>query len=171
MRRTILSLFATLALMLLFLVPTPVAADTYADVAVNATPAYISITVAPAGYNFGTLATSSTTNTTDDYFTMTNSSTIATNITISVTGATWTGGTAWTHAEDGVPGADTVGLNSTTEAGGWGTGVIVKNAAPLTLQTNLAAITNLKFGLSIRAPTSFSDGVEKQNTVRLTAAA
>lgn len=170
MRRTILSLFATLALMLLFLVPTPVAAQT-ADVAVNATPAYISISVALAGYNFGVVAASSTTNTTDDYFTMTNSSTIATNITISVTGATWTGGVAWSHAEDGVPGADTVGLNSTTEAGGWGTGVVVKNAAPLTLQTNLAAITNLKFGLSLLAPTSFSDGVEKQNTVRLTAAA
>ena len=170
MRRTILSLLTTLALMLLFLVPTPVAAQT-ADVSVNATPAYISISVAPAGYNFGVIAAGSTTNTTADNFTMTNSSTVATDITISVTGATWTGGIAWSHAEDGVPGADIVGLNSTTETNDWSVGVIVKNAGPLTLQAGLVALTNLKFGLSLRAPTSFSDGVLKQNTVRLTASA
>lgn len=149
---------------------TPIFASTTADVTVTATPSYIAIGVTPTTYDFGVVAASSNTTTANTtYFLISNNSSVTTNMTISVTGATWTGGTVWTHSDTGTPGADTVGLYA--NAGGtFGTGdVLVKNAAPNKIKTNQAATTNFSYGLDLLAPTSFSDGVQKTNVVRVTA--
>ena len=148
-----------------------VMAATTADVAVNATPAYVSISVSPTTYGFGVVQTSSTTNTTTTYFTIDNTSTVSTNQTISVTASAWAGGVTWTHSDTCTPGVDTVGLKS-NKGGTWGTGdVIVKYSSPNNIAANQVADTDYSFGLSLHAPTSFGDGVLKTNTVRITATA
>ena len=147
-------------------------ADTLtADVTVTATPSFIGISVNVTSWGAGTVTTSSYTNTTTGYFGIDNTSSVITNNSISVTGATWTGGTAWTHSDTATIGADTVALRS-NKGGTWGTSdVIVKNASPNNIAASQAANTDWPFGLSLQAPTSFSDGTLKTNTVRITASA
>lgn len=129
------------------------------------------ISVSPTTYSFGTVQPSSTTNTTTSYFTITNSSTIQTDQTISVTTSNWSGGNQWTHSDTATQGADTAGLKS-NRGGTWGTGdVIVKYSSPNYIYENCPASTNYSFGLGLWAPTSFSDGVVKTITVRISAAA
>ena len=166
-----IALVVVLALILPMVFPAVAVASNTTDVTVNATPAFISISVAPGTYAFGVIATSSVTSSANTTFTVTNGSTVSTNVTIAVVNATWIGGTAWTHSETATAGADTVGLNSTKANGDWGVDeVIVKNATPDQIATSQAATVNFKFGLRMFAPTSFSDGVTKSNVVRLTAA-
>ena len=161
-------------LTLLALVAAPagaVFAATTADVAVNATPAYVSITCnkTAEGYGFGTVAVSTNYTTATGYFGITNSSSVITNQTIAVTGATWTGGVTWTHSDTGIPASDTVALFASKGTGVFD--VIVKNAAPNNIATNQAATTDYAFELRLSAPTVFTDGVLKTNTVRITATA
>jgi len=161
--------------LLLVLIPTGnVFALTTADVTVNATPAFISISVAPTGYAFNTgtpVETSSTYNTTTSYFTITNGSTVQTDQTISVTTSSWSGGVTWTHSDTCTPGVDTAGLKANRE-GTWGTNdVIVKYTTPLYIYENCPANTNYSFGLSLPTPTEFTDGVLKSIVTRVTAAA
>ena len=157
------------ALAMLALPTVPAFAATTADVTVTATPQYLAITSSPGSYDFGAVAASSNTTTANTtQISLFNTSSVTTNMTISVTGATWTGGNAWTHSDTGTPGAMTVGLYS-NPGGTWGTGdVLVKNAAPVKIKTNQAANTNFGYGLDLLAPTSYTDGVQKTNTVRIT---
>lgn len=163
-------------LLVLSLVVIPVSsamADTTADLAITATPSYIAIAGNESDYDFGTVAASSTTQTTTTKFGITNTSSIQTDQTISVTTTEWDGGVGgnWTHDDTATPGADTAGLKS-NRGGTWGVGdVIVKNAAPNYIYENCAASTSYGFGLQLLAPTSFSDGTEKAITVRVSAAA
>ncbi len=169
MKRILISL--VLALLLILGTALPAMAATTADVTVTATPTFIGITVSPTSYDFGTVADSSTTNTTTTYFTINNTSSVQTDQTISVTGTTWSGGVTWAHSETATPGADTVGLKA-QKGGTWGAAaVIVKNGTPNYIAENQAANTNYSFGLSLLAPTSSTDGVQKSVTVRVTAAA
>lgn len=163
------------ALLCLWLIPVGEAlALTTADVSVNATPSYISISIAVDNqtYSFGTVATSATPSTGTSYFPVTNLSTVITNQSIKVTSATWTGGTGWTHDDTATAGADTVGLTA-NKGGAWGVGdVIVKAAAAFNnIAASQAVTTDYSFGLKLYAPTSFSDGTLKTNTVRITATA
>ena len=129
------------------------------------------ISVLPVEYDFGVVAESTEPYTATDYFTITNSSTMQTDQTISVTSATWTGGNAFTHSDTATPGADTVGLLANQD-GTWGVGdVIVKYASPNYIVENQPANTSYNFGIKLLSPTSASDGVEKENTVRITATA
>ena len=160
---------ATILALLAFLVPVPVFAATTADVSVNATPAYVSITVSPTSYGFGVVAAGATPSTTTAYFTIDNTSTVVTNQTISVTTSTWSGGATWTHSDTATAGIDTAGLKS-NKGGTWGAGdVTVKYASPLKIATDQAATTDYSFGLKLIAPTEFTDGVLKEITVRVTA--
>ena len=146
-------------------------AATTADVTVTATPAFVGISVSPTSQAYGVIASSARPSTITTYFTITNSSTVQTDQTISVTTTTWSGGVTWAHSETATPGADTAGLKA-NKGGTWGTGdVIVKNGTPNDIATDQAATTNYQFGLKLWAPTSFGDGVEKSITVRVTAAA
>lgn len=129
------------------------------------------ITVSPATYNFGVVIESSTPSTTTSYFTITNTSTMITNNTIGVTTSTWSGGVTWAHSETATAGSNQAGLLS-NKGGTWGTGdVIVKYTSPNTIAANQAANTNWNFGLKLIAPTAFTDGVQKQIIVKITASA
>jgi hypothetical protein len=147
------------------------AAATTAEVIITATPEYIAISDNAASYAFGTVAASSVTNTTTTYIGITNASTVQTDITISTNSSTWTGGVGWTHDDTATVGADTAGLQS-QRGGVWGASVvIVKNAAPNNIYEDCPATTNFDYGLSLLAPSSFTDGIEKTITVIITAAA
>lgn len=123
----------------------------------------------PGTYGFGTLTESSTANTTLTYFTVTNSSGFAVDITIH--GHDMTGGaTPWTLSDTATAGADTYGLKAGIEGGDY-TIVVKKNAAYNTLKAALAASGTQRWGLKIYAPTSFSNGDAKSGTVTLTASA
>lgn len=169
MKKHLLSL--VLSLMLVVGLAGPVMAATDADVDVTATPAYIAISDNATSYDFGVVSVSTTPSTATNFVAITNTSTVQTDITISVTTNTWAGGVGWTHSDTATPGADTAGLES-NRGGVWDTGdVIVKFAAPNFIYENCPALTNFDYGLQLIAPTSFTDGVEKSITVRVSAAA
>lgn len=161
-------------LLVLVLVSTwamPVLAATDADVDVTATPAYVTISCDQPSYDFGVVAESATPSTATNWATITNGSTVQTDQTIGVTTSTWAGGVTWTHSDTNTPGADTAGMLS-NKGGTWGVGdVIVKYDTPNYIAENQAATTNYSFGLKLSAPTTFTDGVEKSITVRVSAAA
>lgn len=125
------------------------------------------ISVSPVSYDFGVIQASSTTNTTTNYFTITNNSGIQTDQTISVTTSTWSGGLGWDHSDTGTAGDNTTAIYAYRTA--WN--VIVKNASPNFIYENCPASTSYDFGLSLQAPTVFYDGAEKTITIRITAAA
>jgi len=128
-----------------------------------------SITVNPTSYDFGIIAESSTPSSATNYFTVTNTSTMQTDQTISVTTTTWSGGTTWAHNDSGSPGANAAAMKA-NRGGTWGVGdVVIKNASPNYIYENCPATTNYSFGLKLLAPTSFNDGVQKQIIVRITA--
>ena len=156
-----------LVAVLLMLVPMGIvgAANT-ANVTVNATPAYISVSVNQSTYAFGVIAESSVTNTTGAYFGITNDSTIQTDQTIGVTSTNWTGGAEWNHSETCAPNVATAGMKAQRVGQSW---VIVKNSSPNYIYENCAASTNYSFDLSLHAPTSFTDGVIKQIVVSVLA--
>lgn len=169
MKKLIVSL--VLSLVLVIGLVSPALAATTADVTVTATPSYVAITSSQTSYNFGVVAASSTPSTATTWALITNTSTVQTDQTISVLAATWSGGVTWTHSDTNAPGADTAGMLS-NKGGTWGTGdVIIKYTTPNDIATNQAALTNYSFGLKLTAPTSFTDGVEKSITVRVSAAA
>lgn len=169
MKRFILSL--VLALVLILGTAAAVSAATTADVTITFTPATIDISDDAAEYDFGAVTDSSEPYTPTDEVAITNNSNIQTDITISVTAATWTGGNAFTHSDTATPGADTVGLKS-NRGGSWGSGdVIVKYSSPNYIYEDCPASTNFDYGLKLYAQTSASDAVEKTNTVRISAAA
>jgi len=163
-----LAVVLSLVVALFLMVPMVASAATTANITVNATPAFVGISCNVASYDYGVVAASSTTNTTTSYFGITDSSTVQTDQTIGVTG-NWTGGTGWTHAEDGNAGADTAGLLANL-AGTWGVSdIIVKYASPNYIYENNTAGNDYAFGLGLQAPTSYSDGAEKTVTVQVTA--
>ena len=169
MKKYILSII--LALMVLLVPAVPAFAATTADVTVTATPAYVAIADNQTSYDFGVVAVSTTPSTSTDWCGITNTSTVQTDITISVTGATWSGGVTWTHSDTCTPGADTAGLK-TNRGGTWGVSdIIIKNAAPEYIYENCPALTDFDYGIKLWTPTSYTDGVEKENTVRVSAAA
>jgi len=169
--RKLLAILVAVALVL-SVSGTAIAATT-ADITVNATPEFISVAMAAGNdtYDFGVVSASSTPSTATDYFNVENSSSVVTDNTISVTTSSWSGGVTWTHSDTCTPGEDTAGLKANQD-GTWGVGdVILKNSDPNILADDQAATTNWAFGLKLWAPTSFTDGVEKEITVRVTAAA
>lgn len=169
MRKFIVS--AVLALVLVLILATGVWAATTADVDVTATPAYVEISCDQPSYDFGVVAENATPSTTTTWAAVTNGSTVQTDQTIGVTAATWAGGVTWTHSDTATPGVNTAGLK-TNRGGTWGTGdIIIKYTAPDYIYENCPASTGYSFGLKLWAPTSFTDGVEKSITVRVTAAA
>lgn len=160
-----------LALVMLLALTVPAMAATTADVTVTYTPQYIAIADNVTSYDFGAVAASANYSTTTAYVGITNTSSVQTDITIAVTANEWTGGTAHTHSDAGTPGADTAAMWA-NRGGTWGTGdVIVKYDTPNYIYEDCPATTNFNYGLRLGTPTSTTDGVEKTNTVRVSAAA
>ncbi len=128
----------------------------------------VSIGDSPNSYDFGALATSATKATGLDYFTITNTSGFAIDATIS--GTDMTGGNGWTLADDGNAGSEIVAIKAGLEGGSYN--IIVKKTAPYnTLVSNLASAATQKWGMTLYAPTVFTDGVAKTGTVTITAVA
>jgi hypothetical protein len=125
------------------------------------------ISVDPISYDFGPVAEGATPSTGLAYFTVTNNSSSAVDITIS--GTDMTGGVTWALSDDGNPGTNIYGLKAGLEAGAY-TIIVKKNSPYNTLVSNLAASGGTqKWGLQLYAPTTFSDGNAKTGTVTLTA--
>jgi hypothetical protein len=170
LRRILLAVL--IAGMLTLLPVAMVFALTTSDVTVTATPSYISITNdhSVTGNDFGIVTASTNASTAQGHITVTNTSSVPTNVSIKVVTANWTGGTEWLHSDTAIAGADTAGLTSSNNTGVYET--IVKYAAAFNdIFGNLPANTNFSFELRLVTPTSFSDGTQKTNTVRLTATA
>jgi len=168
-------LITILVIGVLLLCPTTSAlAATSQDVTVTATPSFISIGNSPGSYDFGLIIESGTPNTGTGYFTVSNNSTVATDINIGCNG--WSGGsTPWTY---GASGADTGRLLSSATQGGAGgsTGagnydVAVPNGSTALLCDALAATTGFAWELQLEAPSSFGHGDEQTTTVTITAVA
>ena len=131
--------------------------------AVTAAP---SISNSPSSYGFGTVAESSITGTGLTWFTVTNNSAFAVNITIG--GTDMTGGNTWTLSNDGTAGSDIYGLKAGRATESYN--IIVKKSSPNYLVEKLAGSGGTQdWGLQLLAPTSFSDGGAKSGTVTLTA--
>ena len=153
----------------------PVAyAATTQSVTVNATPAYITISNAPANYNFGVIATSSSENTGNDYFTVTNGSTVNIDVSANCTG--WSSdGSAWTY---GAVGENVGRLMASSGEGGTGgsagTGsydVIVTDSGQNLLCDNVSTVTSPQWEMELEAPTSFTHGDEQETTITIEAMA
>lgn len=148
----------------------PAFAATTQDVTVTATPTFISIANAPATYDFGAVAASSTPATAQAYFTITNGSSVPIDITIGAQTANWTGGVGWVHDDTGAgAAADTAGLMSSNNTGAYN--IAVHNVTPQELTADVPVSTNPQWELKLYSPSSFADGAEKTMVVRLTAAA
>ena len=165
-------LIATVLALAMVLVPVSgLAAATTADITITATPAYIAITCDQSSYDFGVVTASSTPSTATTWATVTNQSTVETDQTIAVTTTTWSGGVTWAHSESATAGADQAGLLA-NRGGTWGVSdITIKNASPNYLYENKAAGGTYQFGLKLVAPTSFNDGAQKTITVRISAVA
>lgn len=122
----------------------------------------------PTSYAFGVLAASATASTGLNYFTITNSSGFA--IDISISGTDMIGGVDWDLADDGNPGADIYAMKAGLDGGSYN--IIVRETAPFnTLKAGLANGATQAWGMQLLAPTSFSDGVPKSGTITITGAA
>ena len=143
----------------------------YIRVTIYYTLPIIDVSVSPTSCDFGTVVAGSTPYTTTSYYTIDNTSNVQTDQTISVTTSTWAGGTAWTHSDTCTPASMVAGLKA-NRGGTWGVGdVIIKYASPNFIYEDCPATTDYSFGLKLWAPTAYTDGAQKQITVRITAVA
>ena len=117
-------------------------------------------------YDFGSVGVSETPVSGLTEFTVTNNSGAA--VTITIKAIDWTGGDGWTQSDDGAAGNNIAGLKAGLSGGDY-TIIVKKNAAYNNLVAGLADEATQDFGLKLYAPTVFSDGVEKETTVTLTA--
>lgn len=189
MRKAILSL--ALALMLLFVFAVPIFAATSDTVSVTATPAFISISVAPDSYSIGgagatlapnttyyanpgseTTAPSATVLDTECVFAITNTSTVATDITVNF--PHFTGGDAMQNIGTGYTnnGANSFGVSGYAEGAAWpGGAVTFLNAGSGVFIDGLAATTDIDFGWALLTQTGdWTTGTAMTSTVSVSAA-
>lgn len=167
MKKYLFSILA--AFMAVLLTTLPVAAATTQDITVTAVPAFVEISCNQSSYAFGVVSASSTPYTATNWGSITNTSTVQTDQSISVSG-NWTGGVGWTHSDTATPGENTAGMLS-NRGGTWGSGDITITIAGAYVYENCPASTNYTFGLKLIAPTGFTDAVQKTITVSISAAA
>lgn len=121
-----------------------------------------------SSYDYGVVANSSTNNTGLDYFTITNNSGFAVDLSIKATD--FTGGVGWTLSDTATAGVNTAGLKAGLFGGSYN--IIVKKTAPYNdLDTSVADSGTVEFGLQLLAPTGVTDGVQKTTIVTVTATA
>ncbi len=185
MKRLILTLVVTLALVLTQVVPA--LAATTQDVTVTATPTYIALTNDLASWAIGAVAESDA----NTYWwdsdgngygsapvgsfedgemaaTITNTGSVAEDIDVKFVSAAFTGGVGWTVA--GTVGADTVVVKAGKTGDANEAAMIVLTASDQELVGSLASSGTKKWILHLETGT-FTDGVAKSGTVRLTASA
>ena len=171
MKRTII--LAIVISLLLVILPVSLAlAQSDSDaVTVTATPGAISISTS-GSVDFGSVALSTTPDTSLSPMTIANASSLVVDISIGCNG--WTGGaTPWTY---GAAGVNTALLNASASDGGTlgSTGetdfdIEVPNGSSILLIDDLPTVTtSVTWNLQLEAPTSFSGVDEQTTTVTLT---
>ena len=191
MKRRILIIFMAVAMLLSMVFGAlPLAAATDQDVTVDATPAFIAISNAPGTWTVNSTgdsrvapdtiyysndvdnsaAPSATVVDAECRFTITNTSTVAIDLTLNV--PDFTGGDAIANSD--------IGGNSATEFGayGWYSGmtysakVIAKSTASVVLYDGLAALTDIKWGMEIEFQTNdWGAGTAMSTTANIAAVA
>ena len=152
-----------------------------AEVNITATPSYVSITNSPDSWAIGTITT------TTDYWwndtepgfplddtnctaTITNTGSVDVNVTIQ--GFNWTGGDGWVLGDAGGDAIVAVkaGISGTTDEPNM---TVLNGTAGQPLKTGLTwdGTNTTKWEMMIESPTNFTDGIQKNSTVTLTAAA
>lgn len=162
-----------LTLVLLLSMPSPVFAATSQDVTVTGTPSFIAISNSPGSFDFLTLTEDTDEQTSNGYFTITNSSSV--NIDLNIQSDNWSGVTAWTY---GVPAEDTGQLKASSANGGVGgsTGagnfdITILVGSDTLLCDNVTTVTNPTWELQIDVASTFTHGDEQTNTITITAVA
>ncbi len=143
-----------------------IAANT-ATVTITATPNYVAITDNATSYDFGGVAESATPVTGTSYVTITNGSSVQTDQSINIAG-NWTGGAGWVHNDAGAAGDNISALKASR---GTGLYTITVTVAGVYIYENCPASENYSYELKLLAPTVFYDGVQKSNTITITAVA
>lgn len=188
MKKLILGI--ALALMLMVVSVVPAFADTSQDVTVTGTPAYISIANAPTTWTINDLTgdglidigteywsnpLGDTTSPSDPVvdgecrFTITNSSTVITDLTVNF--IHFTGGDAMQNSGTGDGGVGTFGAYSYCTGMTYSTGkVIADNSGSSAMKEDLAAETNIKWGVSCDTQTdAWTSGSDMTSTITITA--
>jgi len=193
MRRILVAILLALALVVVPVMPA--FAATFDDITVTATPSYISIDIAQNTWTIngidgsGKLAIATTyysnaTGASGDvtppsatvvdgecYFTMTNTSTVTTNITLNM--PHFVSGDAMQNTDTGYTtnGANAFGASTYISGSAWpGGAVIAKNAASAAMKTGLTAGTSLLFGIAIKTQSgAWASGTSMTSAVLVTA--
>lgn len=142
----------------------PMSAATTQDVTIDALPQFLSISNSPSTFDFLTVAAGVDEDTGTDYFTVTNTASVVTDIDIkAITG--WEGGANdWTW---GAAAEDTARLHASDGDGAYD--VVITNVdTDYELMNSLAATTDDSWELELDAPSSFTYGNAQQIVVRLT---
>lgn len=157
-----------LAVVLSGAMPILVYAATTSTVTVTFTPQYLAAGVTtPNSWAAGFIADGGSAATATGYFSTANTSNVVTDWRVGVTGATWTGGTAFNHNDNGTASDDAVAMKASPNTGAFD--IIVKNAATHNdLATSIGANTAVLWEAKLWAATTSSDHVEKSNTIVLT---
>jgi len=191
MKRWLIVLIALVVL----LVPSTAFAATSATVTVTATPSFISITIAQSTWTIngidgsGKIAPNTTyysnaTGATGDvtppsatvvdgecYFMVDNTSSVVTDLTTNM--IHFTGGDAMQNIDTGYTtnGANAFGASTYISGAAWpGGAVILKNAASAAMKVDLAATTDLYFGVAIKTQSgAWSSGSNMTSTITVTA--
>lgn len=190
MKKLVVSL--TLSLVLLLAASLPALALTSDDVTVTATPEYIAITSAPTAWTLNgitgtsvilvdttyyanllgdTTVPSSTVVDAECRFTITNTSSVA--IDITVTWGSFTGGGAdMTNSDDGSNGATNFGAYSWFSGDTYSGKVVIKSSGSAVGKDALAATTDIKWGAEILTRTDvWTSGSSSTSTLTVTATA
>lgn len=190
MRKLILGI--ALAMMLMVMLVVPVFALTSQDVTVTATPSFIGIANTPGtwtvneetGNSLLTIGTEYWSNPLGDTttpsdpvvddecrFAITNSSTVITDLTVNF--IHFTGGDAMQNSGTGSGGVGTFGAYSYCTGMTYSTGkVVADNAGSSAMKEDLAAETNIKWGVSCDTQTdAWTSGDDMTSTVTITATA
>jgi hypothetical protein len=194
-KRLLLSLLLAVVLVMVFAVP--VFSDTSDDITVTASPAFIGISIANDTWTINGLGTSATgliapattyySNLKDEaddttapsatvleaecYFEIANASTIVTDITANM--IHFTGGDAMQNSDGGYTdaGAGEFGASTYIEGATWpDDAVFLKNSGSDAMETDLAATTNLFFGVAIKTQSdAWASGDNMTSTITVTA--
>ena len=169
MKLKIFSMILVCLVMLVMIAPIVALAATTATVTITATPTYIAIDNTPSSYGFGAIAVSATPSTTAGYFTIGNSSTTSTNV--SIWGTDFTGGSTWTLNTLGSPGSFIVGMYAGVISGSFN--IVVTTSPGNVLKSSLAASTTQTWHLKLMCPTNFgtTDNAAHSSTITISAAA
>ncbi len=166
MKKLLISLVLSLTLILVGAMP--VLAGTSADVTVSASGAFVSYSANETDYAFGVVAASSTSNTTGNKILFDNTSSVTTNISVKMLANAWTAAAAgWTHS-DTAAGVNTAAMKAASDNGTtWSTSVFIKYTAPFNeIGVSIGANCDYTTGLSLLAPTDFTNGNSNNNTIR-----